>query len=146
MIHLTSFSFSATSSLGELGLYHRKTGMAGEICLSPTLFFGEVKLSTIFYLEEKNLPLEEVIQYSCRNLLLLRGTTLSPDPPLGNLPSALSLGTVTFLTAFSFREVNLPLRENALFLEEHSLNQPASFSLGAMNLPYGEVVLFTTFL
>ena len=79
-----------------------------------------------------------MILSSCRNLLLLRGTTLSSDPPLGNLPYALSLGTVTFLAALSFRGVNLPLREKALFLKEHSLNLPISFSLG-------EVVLYATF-
>ena len=78
--------------------------MAGEACLSPAFFLGEVKLSTIFSLEEKNLPLGEVILSSYRNLLFLRGTILSPDPPLGNLPSTLSLGIVTFPTALSFRE------------------------------------------
>ena len=70
---------------------------------------------------------------SNRNLLLLRGTTLSPDPPLGNLP------LVTFTTALSFGEVNLPLRKEELFLKEHSLNLPASFSLRAMSLPRGGV-------
>ena len=35
--------------------------------------------------------------------------------------------------------------EKALFLEEHFLNLPASFSLGEMNLPHGGVGLSTTF-
>ena len=145
MIQLTGFSFFATSSLGELGLPPTKIGMDGETCLSPPFFHGEVKLSAIFSLEEKNLPLGQVILSSYRNLLLLRRTTLSPYPPLGNLPSALSLGIVTFPTTLSFRGVNLPLGEKALFLEEHSLNLPASFSLGEVNLPHGEVVLSATF-
>ena len=41
--------------------------------------------------------------------------------------------------------MNLPLRENAFFIEDHSLNMLASFSLRAVNLPHGEVVLFATF-
>ena len=60
MIHLTCFSFSTTSSLGELGLLPRKTGMVRETCLSLARFLGEVKLSAIFSFEEKNLPLGEV--------------------------------------------------------------------------------------
>ena len=135
----------ATSSLRELGLPPGKTGMDGETCLSPTFFLGEVKLSTIFFLEENNLPHGKVILSSCRNLLFLRGTTLSPYPSLGNLPSALSLGTITFPTTLSFREVDLPLGEKVLFLEEHSLNLPTSFSLGVVNQPRGEVVLSATF-
>ena len=145
MIHLTCFSFSATSSRGEFSLPPRKTGLARETCLSPAFFLGEVKLSTIFSLEENNQPLGEVILSSCRNLLLIRGTTLSLDPPIGNMLFAISLGTVTFPTAFSFRGVNLPLEEKAFFLKEHSLNLPTSFSLGAMDLLHGEVVLFATF-
>ena len=112
---------------------------------SLAFFLGEVKLSTIFSPREKILPFRGVILSSCRNLLLLRGTTLSPDPPLGNLPSALSLGTVTFPRALSFREANLSLGEKALFLEEHSLNLPVSFSLGIVNLPLREVILSSTF-
>ena len=45
----------------------------------------------------------------------------------------------------SFRGVNLPIGEKPLFLKEHSLNLPASLSLGAMNLPHGRVGLSTTF-
>ena len=72
----------------------------------------------------KILPFGGVILSSYRNLILLRGTTLSPDPPLGNLPFSISLGTITFPVALSFRGVNLTLGEKALFLEEHSLNVP----------------------
>ena len=102
-------------------------------------------MSTIFSLEEKNQRLGEVILSSSRNLLLIKGTTLSLDPPLRNMLSTLSLGTVTFPTALSFRGVNLPLREKALFLKEHYLNLPTSFSLGEMDLLHGEMVLSTTF-
>ena len=35
--------------------------------------------------------------------------------------------------------------ENTLFLKEHSLNLPTSFSIGAMNLPYGGVGLSAVF-
>ena len=131
--------------LGELGLAFGKIGLAGETCPSLAFFLGEVKLSTIFSLREKILPFGGVILSSCRNLFFLRGTTISPYPPLGHLPSALSLGKITFLAAFSFRGVNLPLGKKALFLEEHSLNLLVSFSLGAMNLPHGEVVLYAPF-
>ena len=86
--------------LGELGPFPRKIGLIGGICLSHVFFLGEVNLSVIFSLEEKNLP---------------------------------------------FGEVNLPLGENALFLEEHSLNLLVSFFLGALNLPYGGVGLSTPF-
>ena len=55
------------------------------------------------------------------------------------------LGEVTFPEILSFRGGNLPIREQALFLEEHSLNLHASFSLGEMNLPHGEVVLYAPF-
>ena len=41
--------------------------------------------------------------------------------------------------------MNLPLREKALFLKEHSLNLPASFSFGEINLPHRGVCLSTTF-
>ena len=41
--------------------------------------------------------------------------------------------------------VNLSLREKTMFLEEHSLNLLASFSLGAVNLFHGRVGLSTTF-
>ena len=170
MIHLIGLSFSTTTSLektglfptisfrelnlylgditlylGELGPPFGKIGLTRETCPSFAFFHGEVKLSAIFSLGEKILPFGRVILSSCRNLLLLRGTTLSPDPPLGHLPSALSLGTVTFPTTLSFRGVNLPLGKKALFLEERSLNPPVSFSLGAVNLPHGEVVLSTPF-
>ena len=84
-----------------------------------------------------------------KNLLLLRGTTLSLDSPLGNLLSARSLRKtglfafflriVTFPTTLSFGGVNLPFGERALFHEEHYLNLPASFSLGVVNLPRGGV-------
>ena len=40
--------------------------------------------------------------------------------------------------------MNLPLREKAIFLKEHSQNLPASFSLGEINLPYREVGLSKT--
>ena len=81
MIHLTCFSFYATSFLGELGLPLRKIGMVGEICLSLARFFGEVKLSTIFFLEEKNLPLGEV-KLSLVNLIMYLGEM---GPPFGNI-------------------------------------------------------------
>ena len=126
--------------------------MTGGTCPSPAFSLEEVKLFAIFSLVEKTLPFREVILSSSRNLLLLRGTTLSPYPPLGNLPSALSFGKtglfafflekVTFPTALSFGAMNLPLREKVLFLEEHSLNLPSSFYLGAINLPLGEKALF----
>ena len=109
----------------------------------------------IFSLEGKNLPFGGVILSSRRNLLLLRGITLSPDPPLRNLPFAISigktglfaffLGIVTFLTTLSFGGVNLPLRENALFREQHSLNLLVSFSLGEVNLPHRGVSLYAAF-
>ena len=102
--------------LGELGPPFRKIGLTGETCLSIAFFLGEVKLSAIFSPEEKILPFGGVILSSYGNLLLLRGKTLSSDPPLGHPPSALSLGIVTFLVALSFREVNLPLGKKAFFL------------------------------
>ena len=130
--------------LGELGPPFAKIGMIGETCPFPPFFLGEVKLFAIFSLGEKILPFG-VILSSYRNLLLLRGATLSPDPPLGHLPSIISLGTVTLPITLSFRGVNLPLGEKAFFLEEHSLNLPVLFSLGAVNLPHGEVSLSTPF-
>ena len=149
MIHLTSFSFSATSSLRELRLPPRKIGMARETCLFHAFFLGEVKLSAIFSLEEKNLPLGEVKLSLVNIILYLR----EMGPPFGNislsretcLSPTFFLGEFTFPTYFSFRVVNYPLGEKGLFLEEHSLNLPASFSLGEMNLPHGEVVLSATF-
>ena len=173
MIHLTGLSIFATLSfekkglfptisfgevnlflgdiilyLGELGPPPRKPGMTGGTCPSPTFSLKEVKLFAIFSLRGKNLPFGGVILSSSRNLHLLRGATPSLNPPLGNLPLALSLGkivlfafflgTVTFPISLSFRGVNLPLEEKALFLEEHSLNLPASFSPGAMNLSRGK--------
>ena len=86
--------------LGELGPPLGKIGLTGGICLSRVFSLGEVKLSTIFSLEEKNLP---------------------------------------------FGGVDLPLREKALYLEEHSLNLPASFSHEAINLPHEWVDLSTNF-
>ena len=143
--------------LGELGQPLGKTGLTGETCSSPAFSLNEVKLSAIFSLGEKNLPFGGVILSSGRNLLLLRGTTLSTYPPLRNLPSTLSLektslftfflGTVTFHAALSFKRAKrlLPLGEKTLFHKEHSLNLPASFSLGIVSLTYGEVTLSTTF-
>ena len=46
--------------------------MAGETCLLPAIFLGEVKLSTIFSLEEKNLSLGEV-KLSLVNFILHLG-------------------------------------------------------------------------
>ena len=131
--------------LGELGLPFGKIGVTGETCPSFAFFLGEVKLSAIFFPREKILPFRGMILSSCRNLLLLRGTTLSPDPPLGHMPFAFSLGIITFSTTLSFRGVNLPLGKQAVFLEEHYLNLLVSFSLGAVNLPRGEVVLYAPF-
>ena len=129
--------------LRELGPSPRKTTLTGETCHSPAFSLREVKLYAIFFLRGKNL--RGTILSSSRNLLLFRGTTLSPYPLLRNLPSALSLGKaglltfflrmVTFPTTLSFKGVNLPLGEKAMFLEEHSLNMPASFFLGVVNLP-----------
>ena len=81
MIHLIDFSFFATSFLGELGPSLRKTGMAGEICLSSAFFLREVKFSSIFYLEEKNLSLREV-KLSLVNIILYLGEI---GPPFGNI-------------------------------------------------------------
>ena len=182
MIHLTSLSISITFSLGETDLFLtisfgevnlylgdiilylgelgpplRKTSLTRETCSSPTFSLGEVKLHAIFSIGEKNLPFGGVILSYGRNLLLLRGTTLSPYPPLGNLSSALPLEktslsafiliTVTFPTALSFRRVKrlLPLGEKALFLEEHSLNLLASFTLGLVSLPHGVLALYKAF-
>ena len=115
--------------LGEMGPPFGKIGLTGETCPSLAFFLREVKLSAIFSPREKILPFGGVILSSYRNLLLLKGTTLSPYPHLGHLPSTLSLRTVTFPVTLSFRGVNLPLGEKALFLEEHSLSLPVSFSL-----------------
>ena len=166
MIHLPSLSISATLSLektgffpiisfiemnlsqgdnilylGELGPLPRKTGITGGTCSSSAFSLEEVKLSSIFSLG-KNLPFGGGILTSIGNLFLLRGTTLSLDQHLGNLPSTLSLGktglfsfflgTVTSLTTLSFGGVNLPLGKNNMFLKEHSLNLLASFSLGVV--------------
>ena len=131
MIHLTGFSLYATSFLGELGLPLRKTDMVGETCLSPTRFLGEVKLSLvnfILYLGEMGPPFG--------NIGLSGKTCLSP---------AFFLRELTFPEILSFRGGNLPFGEQARFLEEHSLNLPASFSFEEMNLPHGEVVLFAPF-
>ena len=81
MIHLTGFSFSITSFLGELGLPLRKIGLVGEICLSPAKILGEVKLSAIFSFEEKNLPLGEV-KLSLVNIIMYVGQM---DPPFANI-------------------------------------------------------------
>ena len=149
MIHLIGFSFSATSSLGELGLPLGKTGMAGETCLSPTRFLGEVKLSAIISLKENNLYLGEV-KLSLVNFILYLGEM---GPPFGNIGlsgetclfPAFFLRELTCLTILKFRGVNLPLREKAFFLEEHSLNPLESFSLREMNLPHGGLGLSITF-
>ena len=145
MIHLTRLSFFATPSLGELGQPSGKIGLTGETCPSLAFFLGEVKLSTIFPPRENILPFGGVILSSYRNLILLKGTTLSPNPPLGHLSSVLSLGITTFLTTLSFRGVNLNLGKKALFLEEHYLNLHVSFSLRVVNLPYEEVVISASF-
>ena len=55
------------------------------------------------------------------------------------------LGELTFPVILLFRGVNLPLGEKALFLDEHSLNLPTSFSHGEMNLPHGGMGFFITF-
>ena len=149
MIHLTCFSFFATSSLGELGLPLRKISMAGDTCLSPARFLGEMKLSTIFSFEEKNLPLREV-KLSLVNFILYLGEMGTSFGNIGLsgetcLSLAFFLGELTFPEILSFRGENLPLGEQALFLKEHSLNFPASFSLGEMNLPYRRVGISTTF-
>ena len=131
MIHLTGFSLSVTSSLGELGLPLRKTSMDGETCLSPARFLGEVKLSLV-------------------NFILYLGEM---GPPFGNiglsgetcLSLALFIGELNFPTILSFRGVNLPIGEKAFFLEKHSINRLASFSLREINLPYEGVGLSTTF-
>ena len=112
--------------LGELGPPLRKTGLIGGTCPFPAFSLEEVKLSIIFSIGGKDLPFGGVILSSGKNLLLLRGTTLSLYPSLKNLPSALSLGKtglftfflgkLTFPTTFSFGGVNLPLGEKALFL------------------------------
>ena len=81
MIHLISFSFSATSSLGELGIPLRKIGLAGETCLSLTRFLGKVKLSAIFYFEGKKLPPREVKLSLVNFILYLREMSL----PFGNI-------------------------------------------------------------
>ena len=61
------------------------------------------------------------------------------------LSLAFFLRELTLPVDFSFKGVNLPLREKAIFLKEHSLNLPASFSLGEMNLPHGGVAFSITF-
>ena len=123
--------------------------MAKETCLSLAFFLREVKLFAIFSLEKKNLPLGEV-KLSLVNIILYLGEM---GPPFGNIGLsretclflAFFLGELTFLVILSFRGVNLSLGKKALFLEEHSLNLPALFSVGAVNLPHGEVVLSITF-
>ena len=113
------------------------------IFLSKNLYLGEVKLSTIFSLKEKNLPLGELKLSLVNIILYLREMGL----PFGNiglsgetcLSYAFFLREMTFPAYFSFRGVNFPLGEKALFLEEHSLNLPALFSLVEMNLPHGGV-------
>ena len=174
MICLIGFSFYATSSLEKIGLFptisfeevnlylgditvylgeigppSRKIGLSRETCLSLTFFLGEVKLSAIFSLEEKNLPLEEV-KFSLVNIILYLGEM---GPPFGKiglsgetcLSPAFFLGQLTFPIDLSFRGVTLPLGEKDFFLEEHSLNLHASFSLGEMILPHGGVGFSTTF-
>ena len=141
--------------LGELGPPPTKTSLTRGTCPSPAFSLEDVKLSAIFSLRGKNLPFGRVILSFGKNLLLLRGTTLSSHPPLGNLTLALFLGktglfafllkTVTFPTTLSCGGVNLPYREKVLFLKEHSLNLSTSFSLEAVNLPHGGVGLSTAF-
>ena len=63
----------------------------------------------------------------------------------GICPPAFYLEEVKLSTIFSLGGKNLPLREKDMFLEEHSLNLPISFSLGALNLPHEGVGLSTTF-
>ena len=75
------FSFFATSSLGELDRPLRKTSLAGETCFSPAIFLREVKLSAIFSLEEKNIPLGEV-KLSLVNIIMYLGEM---GPPFGNI-------------------------------------------------------------
>ena len=141
MIYLTRFSFFVTSSLGELGLPPGKTSIAKETCLSLAFFLGEVKLFAILFLEKKNLPLGEV-KLSLVNIILYLGEM---GPPFGNIGLsgetclflAFFLGELTFPAILSFRGVNLSLGKKALFLEEHSLNLPALFSVGAVNLSHG---------
>ena len=118
MIHLTGLSISTTLSLEKTGLF-------------LTISFGEVNLSLgdiILYLGELGPPPGK----TC----MIRGTCPFPTS---------SLKEVTFSIALSFGGVNLPLEEKSLFLEEHSLNLPASFFLGAMNLSCGGVGLFVAF-
>ena len=123
--------------------------MAGETCLSPTRFLREVKLSSIISLKENNLYLGEV-KLSLVNFILYLGEM---GPPFGNiglsgetcLSPAFFLGELTCPTILKFRGVNLPLREKAFFLEEHSLNPLESFSLREMNLPHGGMGLSITF-
>ena len=55
--------------------------MVGETCLSLTIFLGEVKLSAIFSLKEKYLPLGEV-KSSLVNLILHLGVI---GTPFGNI-------------------------------------------------------------
>ena len=81
MIDLIDFSFSATSSLQEQGLLLTKTSLVGETYLSPARFLGEVKLSAIFFFEEKNQPLGEV-KLSLTNFILYLEEM---SPPFGNI-------------------------------------------------------------
>ena len=90
--------------LGELGPPLGKTGLTGGTYPSLARSLGEVKLYAIFSLRRKNLSFRGVILSSGRSLLSLRGITLSPYQPLGNLPLALSFG-ITGLFAFFFGTV-----------------------------------------
>ena len=74
---------------------------------------------------------------------MTRGTCPSPAFSLKEV----KLSAIFFLRGnnLPFGGVNLPLEEKSLFLMEHSLNLHVSFSLGALNLPHGGVVLSTTF-
>ena len=102
------------------GLSISTTFSLEKIGLFPTISFGKVNFSLgyiILYLGE--------LGPTFGKTGLTGGTC--PDP------------------AFSLEGVNLPLGEKTLFLEEHSLNQPVSFSLRALNLPHRGVGLSTTF-
>ena len=70
---------------------------------------------------------------------------VSSHPKSTGIPRVDELSTGPSYLGCHIRGVNLPLGEKALFLEERSINLPASFSLGEMNLPHGEVVLYAPF-
>ena len=100
--------------IGELGAPPRKIGMTGGKCLSYVFSPGEVKLSTIFSLEDKNLPFGGVN-------LPLREKALFLKEHFMNLFMSFSLGAL-----------NLPYGGVGL---------STTFSLGGMNSSSGEFVL-----